>query len=61
MCKPAISALETIQYIGPPLHVELGLLNHALKKGFIVQVDCRLEILSKQLLLTSVYVPSGLV
>ena len=42
-CQPAIDALETKQFIIPPLHIELRLINHALKKGFLVWVDRRLE------------------
>ena len=46
--QPAIDALETMQFIVPPLHIELGLINHALKKGFMTWVDRRLENLSEE-------------
>mmetsp|Transcript_17306 Transcript_17306/g.26977 ORF Transcript_17306/g.26977 Transcript_17306/m.26977 type:complete len:535 (+) Transcript_17306:370-1974(+) len=40
---PAIDAIEVDNYIVPTLHVELGMVNHALKKGLLTWIDVRLE------------------
>ena len=49
---PPIDALDINMYVPPPLHLQLGLVNHAWNKGFKLWVDNRVEDVPEEILLT---------